>query len=1126
MKNSRKRRRDKQHKALPSNHNDKALFSTIEALLPPEQEILLLDQFIAKYAPNLKVDECTLKRFPTLVLAPLNSIVVSPSLRKVECWEPLPGLVDDVVWCLVQRRDKWKRLSCDARKRKADESLSSSTRVKKRRKLSDQMAPDGHDQEIQIESGRNVLAQGYAAESVEDLASFSNRHNHLFQPMPVTITPLMRPGVACFQPNDKVSLCKSSITFQQLHGSLGDELLRTILLHTRLFLPLSELQSQQPADQARNDCKHQEENFLMVCGPPLSQWEGKAAIKATSADDRNRPSFKRPRWIQQWVPMDDNHHHPNGTLSRHSLYYSSFYIPKIGLPKSHVLQLQTQSSPTQNGATILLRRMVMSDSSKQGGKKTTQDKRRWIRVRHYGVDLCHQILLGHSKCDYARLLNRYCAIPDTATAISTKSNPAIPAGQDDLITLAHSHATNESVASFLVSVLKAVFPAKFWGSGGNFDSVVESVRHFVMLRRYEKLANKRLMHGIRITKMPWLVGNKRAGTSWTKADHQVVTSLALGVLRWIFRGFLIPLLRACFHVTESEFAGKQLLYYRKPVWSIFRSLSMKKLLRKQFFQLSIARTRQLLVQQRMGFSQLRLLPKATGVRPISQLSRSPVFPFSMNCKPVMRGDLGRRSLPGSQEEYFSDLQKGSMKLLATNKILSEAFHILKYECSQLARPFGFGLASLSDFYPLYRNFILGLKKPRKNLMLRFASVDIEKCFDSINQDHLLKLLNELISRDRYFIQQFNQFCLNKNEGKLETKVRKIVDPNHQDCQSISKSLKNVIFDSRNRNVMSRIRVMELLTEHLCSNLVAANGRYGKRALLQSGGIPQGSTLSTLLCNLYYGSVEDSLFQGMQNSASLITRQVDDFLCISTESDFIHEFVDRMDKGNEALGVKVNKGKTLVSHLAEARMTHSIFGDSLFPWCGMLFDTMTGEVSMDYTRFHGGIARDSLTVRREGNEGSGLRSKVKSFILPRCIPILFDSAINSFEKVVANFYQTMLYGAIKMAEYLRSSQLMQSSNPEFLLKLIDDAADYALSEIKTNLKRQQQSGRSCNFALKKKTVCWITWRGFHDIFSLLQEFHEFSTLINAQLAYKTPCPRLDIILEKAYERFDVSNMISF
>jgi len=1116
-------------------------------MLPPEQEILLLDEFITKYAPNLNVDKCMLKRFPTLVLAPLDSIPVSPSLRKVECREPLPGLVDDVVWSLVQRRDRWKRLNGDARKRKAADESSSSTRVKKRRKASHQMKSDGDDKENRIQNGRNVFAQGYAAESVEDLASAPSRRSH-FEAMPVTITPLMRPGVACIQPNDKVSLCKSSSTFQRLHGCIGDELLRTILLHTRLFLPLSELQSQQPIDEARNDRKSHEENFLMLCGPPLSAWEGKAAaIKANGAVRRNRPSFKRPRGSKHRVPVDENTHHPNGTLSRHSLYYSSFYTPKVGLQKNHVLQLQTQSSPTRNGAAILLRRMTMSDSSKQSGKRTPQDKRRWKRVRHSGIDMCHETLLGHSKCDYARLLNRYCAIPDNVIAISKKNNPAIPADKDDLATLAHSHATNESVASFLISVLKALFPAKFWGSQGNFDSVVASVRHFVTLRRYEKLTNKNLMHGIRITKMSWLVGNKR-GSSWTKTDHQVVTSLTLGVFRWIFRGFLIPLLRVCFHVTESEFAGKQLLYYRKPVWSIFRALSMKKLLRKQFFQLSIVRTRQLLSQQRMGFSQLRLLPKATGVRPISQLSRPPVFPFSMNCEPLQKAkshanpdpvahrDLKRRSLPGSQREHLSDLQKRSMRLPATNTMLSEAFHILKYECSQCARPFGFGLASLSDFYPLYRNFILGLKKPRQNLMLHFATVDIENCFDSINQDHLLKLLDELISRDRYFIQQFNQFRFNGNEGDVEATVKKIVDPIHQDIQSISKHLKNVVFDSRNCNVMSRIRVMELLKEHICSNLVAANGRYGKRALLQSGGIPQGSTLSTLLCNLYYGSVEDSLFQGMENAASLITRQVDDFLCISTESDCIREFVDRMDKGNEALGVKVNQEKTVVSCLTESMMTHSNHGDipdrhavslrkSIFPWCGMLFDTMTGEVSLDYSRFQGGIARDSLTVRREGNEGSGLRSRMKGFVLPRCIPILFDSAINSFDKVVANFYQMMLYSAIKMAEYLRSGRLLQSSNPIFLLNLIDEAADYALSQIRTNLRRQQLSGRSCNFVLNKKTVCWITWRGFHDIFALL-ELNEFGRRIEAELACKNPCPRLEIILEKAYEQFQVSNMISF
>jgi hypothetical protein len=246
----------------------------------------------------------------------------------------------------------------------------------------------------------------------------------------------------------------------------------------------------------------------------------------------------------------------------------------------------------------------------------------------------------------------------------------------------------------------------------------------------------------------------------------------------------------------------------------------------------------------------------------------------------------------------------------------------------------------------------------------------------------------------------------------------------------------------------------------------------------------------------------------------------------------------MYEGKESLGVKINREKTLVSEPMELKLrgsdeericlnpTWTKTRTSLFPWCGMLFDTMTGEVLMDYSRFQGGKAGGSLTVQRDGNEGHALLFRMKGFVWPRCAPILYDSSINSFNTVVTNYYQMMLFGAVKTAEYLRSSQLLQQSNPKFLLRLIDDLAEYSTTKIQSNLRKQWFAGRSNKFALDESTTGWLCWRSFHDVFLHLSDFKVLSSEILVKVSVKKANKNLENTLTQAFEQLGLSEMLDY
>ena len=428
--------------------------------------------------------------------------------------------------------------------------------------------------------------------------------------------------------------------------------------------------------------------------------------------------------------------------------------------------------------------------------------------------------------------------------------------------------------------------------------------------------------------MPWLfaAGNGKR----TRVAHERAKLLLLSVLRWMFRHYLIPLLAQAFYATEaSELNGMRVLYYRQPVWSRFRALALQKLLLEQYTEVSEADAAARLAAQQMGLSQLRLMPKATGVRPIATLRK----PETMWVPVVASGSGGgSRSTvaianDNNEEDYDEDemdtpfgparkkrktehpLVPKSLpqvsssgqrpprvplahasRQLSTNAMLGDAFAVLSYEYQRQKHTFGSGLMGLHHFYPRYRQFLQEWKESSSNSnnnhhqqsspsrpRLFFGSVDIRHCYDNIDQDHLLQLVEQHIltaPSDEYVIQKYSVLHpVDDNDDECDggrvrhRRCRDVTLPEEMNpfgttVQALAERHSDCIFvDGVNYVAIGKRAVMDQLREHLTRHMVVTQGRFGKRYLLQSKGIPQGSILSTLLCNFYYGDVEQRLLGG-------------------------------------------------------------------------------------------------------------------------------------------------------------------------------------------------------------------------------------------------------------------------
>jgi telomerase reverse transcriptase len=238
---------------------------------------------------------------------------------------------------------------------------------------------------------------------------------------------------------------------------------------------------------------------------------------------------------------------------------------------------------------------------------------------------------------------------------------------------------------------------------------------------------------------------------------------------------------------------------------------------------------------------------------------------------------------------------------------------------------------------------------------------------------------------------------------------------------------------------------------LASNIFRASGNGGQRCLLQTEGISQGSILSSMLCNIYFGNVEgilldgvfdktslqvirggtstdcDTLFAHANHKLHLLVQIVNDFLLISTSKLASIHFLEKLNKGIPSLGVKINPLKSQANspismeNTSTGKMEAVQVCQNFFPWCRLLIDTRTCKVTLDFNHYPGLLATDAVAIHLMGNEGLNLKKKMQDFVRPRCCQkLLFSSCINGIDMVRLNFYQMLLLCAIKLIHYVNES----------------------------------------------------------------------------------------------------------
>lgn len=107
----------------------------------------------------------------------------------------------------------------------------------------------------------------------------------------------------------------------------------------------------------------------------------------------------------------------------------------------------------------------------------------------------------------------------------------------------------------------------------------------------------------------------------SQTDSNKRRELLAELMYYLFDSFLILLIRTNFHVTESNVDRNRLYYFRHDVWRKLSEPALTHLKTTMFEEMKTDKASRVLATRLLGYSQVRLLPKKLGARPITNLRR-------------------------------------------------------------------------------------------------------------------------------------------------------------------------------------------------------------------------------------------------------------------------------------------------------------------------------------------------------------------------------------------------------------------------------------------------------------------------------------------------------------------------
>ncbi|XP_008285832.1 telomerase reverse transcriptase [Stegastes partitus] len=623
------------------------------------------------------------------------------------------------------------------------------------------------------------------------------------------------------------------------------------------------------------------------------------------------------------------------------------------------------------------------------------------------VPLFNQLLQQHRRCPYSRILRRMCPVVEESSAAQGEINSLLP-----------QYCAPHRVYLFIRDCLSAVIPLELWGSDQNRINFLARVRGFLRSGKFERLSLAELMWKMKVNDCDWL---KIIKTGHFPPSELAYRTQILGqFLAWLLEGYVMGLVRACFYVTESVGQKNAIRFYRQEVWTKLQDLAFRAHLSKgQMEELTPAQVASL--PKGTVISRLRFIPKTDGMRPITR---------------VIGVDSKTRLYRGRVRDLL-DMLRACVR--STPSLL------------------GSTVWGMTDIHKVLCSLTPAQKE--KPQPLYFVKVDVSGAYESLPHDKLIEVIGQALSpvqEELVTIRRYAKIWADSHEGLKKTFVRQA---DFLEDNMGSTNMKGFLMSLQRAG---KVHHAILVEQHFCSDLHGKEAlqfftqmltgsvvQYGKKTYRQCRGIPQGSVVSSLLCCLCYGHMENVLFKDVIQKKGRLMRLVDDFLLITPDLHEAQTFLKILLAEVPQYGLVVNPQKVVVNFQVSGNVgtcpnIRVLPPRCLFPWCGLLLDTHSLDVYKDYSSYAGLSLRYSLTLGSFHSAGQQMRRKLMGILRLKCHPLFLDLKTNSLEAVYKNIYKLVLLHACRFHVCAQSLPFGQTvaKNPAYFLQMIWDMARYA------------------------------------------------------------------------------------
>ncbi|KAJ2742925.1 Telomerase reverse transcriptase [Coemansia sp. BCRC 34301] len=677
------------------------------------------------------------------------------------------------------------------------------------------------------------------------------------------------------------------------------------------------------------------------------------------------------------------------------------------------------------------------------------------------LSLVTRMVKLHEKFNYRFHLFKRCAAPwqnpstpdahEASEASSQQQAPDSAASASATSPLAMA-STQHDVYLFLQACVRNVIPRDLIGDKHNHRLIYKLLRALAGSSRFGSMDLTGAMQRAKTDEVAsWLCG-KYGSTA---------VDVYAGFLCWVLGDYAVHLIRAFFYVTESSSDRNRLFFFRGDVWTRITQKALKSLESDLYTKKTLAEvTIQGSAWPTFGYSRLRLLPKENGFRAVSNLKQS----FAVKKKALWRD--------GSQKPRYEYMQ---VPMTPTNKLLADSLAALNYLRRAQPQLVGSTVTNVNDIYTKLKAFkdsehirpLLG------KATLYMGKLDIQKAYDTIVQAKLLELLETQLPNEEYMVYKY--WTLLPLFGRYRSSYLRQGGTSNDPvpfgdmARTQSKKSRLAVFGNQLATAyLDTDAIRQLVREHITTNMVRMRSGFWQ----QKKGIPQGSVLSTMLCNFFYGQLErEHLAALVDPTRTLMMRMVDDFIVISSDQSQVMAVLEYMHRGVAEYGCELNKAKTVANFevtICSERISQTA---GKFPWCGLLFDERTLDVFADYSRLaHAGVLGVVLGAKSTQTGDIVLGHRMATAVRLRMHKLYMDCSFNSRHTVLVNLYQNFLVCGKKM--HATCLQLSASSKgDDVLFKVVLDLISLGYILLRT---------RCGDNAIPPSDVTWLGLTAFHAV----------------------------------------------